>query len=157
MFGQYFGSGYFGDGFYGPSAGEGAPEPAVDTGGAGNLDWLRKKRRRGKVVKWSELESHERAAALAAALAEKSIPIDASAEEIEEFDDDEILVRALAVTFHTLQWGRKYMRIKCFCPLCDLEFSTEIDDAPSCREHGRFGWFRRLWWFTGIPSLLRLI
>jgi|GEM_PF-5380108 predicted amidophosphoribosyltransferase len=43
------------------------------------------------------------------------------------------------------------------CPRCGEEFTTEVDDAPCCREHGRFGWFRRFWWLTGIPRLLAMV
>jgi len=32
------------------------------------------------------------------------------------------------------------------CPKCGWKFTTYIDDAPYCRSHGRFNWFRRVWW-----------
>ena len=102
MFGQYFGAGYFGDGYWGPSSGAAPVVVVADTSGAGNIDWLKRRKRR-LLLKRSELQAHEaRAAALAAALAEKSIPLDELGED-EEFRDDEILVKALAVTMTTLQ------------------------------------------------------
>jgi hypothetical protein len=58
--------------------------------GAGNLDWL--KRKKGKVRKWSDPEP-ERIEEMAIALSEKSFPI-----EEEDFDDDELLIKALTIT-----------------------------------------------------------
>lgn len=62
--------------------------------GAGNTDWLGK-RRRGKTLLWSELSRTEE---MAMALAEKSIPLAEVTDET-DFDDDELLVKALTVTF----------------------------------------------------------
>jgi hypothetical protein len=34
-----------------------------------------------------------------------------------------------------------------YCPICRIRISTWIDDAPVCRDHGRFGFWIRIWYF----------
>ena len=84
----------------------GAVTPVVkdDIPSAGNIDWLKKKKKKGKVLRYSDFEGIEQyQQALAQAMAEASMPIrkisDPVANEYSEFfgdeEDDEILLKAL--------------------------------------------------------------
>ena len=78
-----------------------APPVVADRSGRGNIDWLKAKKKKGKVLKYSDFEGREAyQAALAAALAEASMPIaritDPTEADYEEaFGDDDAILKAL--------------------------------------------------------------
>ena len=41
------------------------------------------------------------------------------------------------------------------CPICEHAISHWTDELPTCRDHGVFGFWRRLWWATRIPSFFK--
>ena len=76
-----------------------APPVVVDVpASAGNIDWLKRKKKRGKVIRYSDFESQE---AYAKALAAASLPIAiiTEPEDYEEaFGDDDAILKALFLT-----------------------------------------------------------
>ena len=80
-----------------------APVVAVASPGGGTIDWLKKKRKKGKVLRYSDFEGQEAyQAALATAIAEAGLPIskieEPGAYEDEFGDDDEVIKALLLIT-----------------------------------------------------------
>lgn len=73
--------------------------PTPEPGGGGKIDWLKKKKKKGKALQYSDLEAREayenELQVAATRLALKSVPV----MEVEdtEFEDDEALIKALTV------------------------------------------------------------
>ena len=87
------------------------PTPTVDTGGAGNEDWLkvnaprRKKKSKSTVIRFSDFDSQE---AYAAALAEAAMPVAAvsdapivtATQDDDDFEDDDEILFAIMRMYH---------------------------------------------------------
>lgn len=92
--GAYFGKRFLGNAYWGEGGGL-PPAPTADRGGAGNINWLRKKK--PTVIRYSDFTSQE---AYAAALAAAAIPLaqvsdTGYVEPDDDFDDDDAILFAI--------------------------------------------------------------